>query len=175
MQFLAAEHGDEPRQLRLEAVNGVGLAHACQPRSPAAGRPRPPRVRPDRDDELGATRPPRRPARWTAAEAEAVPPRPTRWLLCQNEAGHLQRLRHVSGKATVVLAGHDPVEAAVEGKTRLRAELIDDGVSGEVVVRVQPDGNRSRGRMDWKTAGRTPYEPGLALGSSRSSVDTARS
>jgi hypothetical protein len=64
-------------------------------------------------------------------------------VLGQDEGGHLQRLRHVSGKATVVLACHDAVETTAEGEASLRAELADDGVGGKLVVRVQPDGDRS--------------------------------
>ena len=68
-----------------------------------------------------------------------MPPRPIRGVLLQYEGSHLQRLRHVAGKAAVVLARHHPVEAVVEGKTGLRADLADDEVGWKVVVRVQPD------------------------------------
>ena len=58
-QILAAEHGDEPRELRLEAGNRRRPDRRPPRRSRAAGRPRPRRARRGRDGEPGATPPPR--------------------------------------------------------------------------------------------------------------------
>ena len=82
----------------------------------------------------------RRGPEWKQERCRRGPPRR---VLRQDEGRHLQRLRHVSGKATVVLAGHDPVEPVAEGETGLRAELADYLVGGKFIVRVQPDGHRS--------------------------------
>src|SRR5580700_9784078 len=68
---------------------------------------------------------------------------PTRHVLFQYEGGHLQRLRQVAGKATVVLAGHDAVEPASQGETSLCAKLADNGISGKLIVRVQTDRDRT--------------------------------
>ena len=71
-----------------------------------------------------------------------MPRGPTACVLFQYEGGHLQRLRHVAGETTMVLARHHPVEAVVEGKAGFRADFADDEVGGKLVVRVQPDGDR---------------------------------
>ena len=69
---------------------------------------------------------------------------PARRVLLQDEGGHLQRLGHVAGEAAVVLARHHPVEAAAQREAGLAAELADDGVGGQLVVRIEPDGDRTR-------------------------------
>ena len=97
---------------------------------------------------------------------------PAACVLLQYEGGHLQRLRHVAGKATVVLARHHPVEAVVEGESGLRADLADDGVGGKLVVRVQPDGDRPWLERTGRPKDRDDAAHELAPGSSRSSVGT---
>ncbi len=144
-QVLAAEHGDEPRKLRLEALDRVGLADAGRLEvqwQRARGHPEtyPTGVTGLQPRHL--LRHERSGPEWEQEWRRGGPPRR---VLGQDEGRHLQRLGHVPGEATVVLAGHDPVEAAVEGETGLRAELADDVVGGKFVVRVQPDGDRSRG------------------------------
>ena len=142
-QLLAAEHGDEPRELRLEAIDGIGLVdagHLEVQGQGARGHAEP--------DPAGRWR------AWSHATSSATSAvdrsgsssgaaaaQPVASLR-QDEGGHLQRLRHVAGEAAVVLARHDAVEAVVEGEAGLRAELAHDGVGGELVVRVQPDGDR---------------------------------
>jgi hypothetical protein len=56
----------------------------------------------------------------------------------------LQRLSQVSRESTVVLARHDSFEAAAQREASLRAELGDDGFGGQVVVWIQPKGDRTR-------------------------------
>ena len=153
-QLLAAQHGDEPRQLRLEAVDRGGLVHAGRlevqgqgTRGHAQSDPAPvARLQPG--DLLGHER------RGAQGEQEWCGGGPPRGVLLQDEGGHLQRLRHVAGEPAVVLAGHDAVEAMRQGERCLSAQLVDDGVGGELVVRVEPNGNRPRGERSGRGCGR---------------------
>ena len=110
-QTLALEHGDQPWQPGFEGVDRLGLVDAgdleiqrqrtrrdTESDPPGIACPQP------RDllgDECGRAQ----------GQEQRRGGRPTRVVLGQHERGHLQRLRHVSGEATVVLAGHDTVEA----------------------------------------------------------------
>src|SRR5207237_1633909 len=69
----------------------------------------------------------------------------------EDEAHHLQRQRHVPGEPAMVLARHDPVEAAVECQLCLRTYLAHDARRVEIVVRVQT--TRDRFRREWCGAG----------------------
>ena len=142
-QVLAAEHGDEPRKLRFEAIDRIGLADAGRlevQRQGARGHAEPdPTAMASLEprDLLGNER------GGPERKQEGCGRGPARRVLCQDEGGHLQRLRHVSGEAAVVLARHDAVESGAQGEAGLCAELADECVGGKVVVRVQPDRDRS--------------------------------
>ena len=64
---------------------------------------------------------------------------PTHWVLLQNERGHLQRIGQVAGEAAMVLAGHDAVEAGLEGDPGLGTELGHDGRGRELVVGIEAE------------------------------------
>jgi hypothetical protein len=144
-QILTPEHRDQPREFRFEAIHCIGLVDTGNPEvqwQGARGHPDsdPPAVtRLEPGDLLGnESRGPQREQEWRGGG-------PPRRVCGQDKGSHLQGLRQVAGEATVVLARHDSVEAAVEGEAGLCAELADDGVGGKLVVRVQPDGDRPRG------------------------------
>ena len=110
-EVLTAEHRDEPRQFRFEAIDRIGLADANRlevhwegacghSKSDTASMPS---LEP-RDLLGNERRGPERKQEWCRRG-------PAGRMLGQHERGHLQRLRHVSGKAAVVLARHDPVES----------------------------------------------------------------
>ena len=138
-QLLAAQHGHQSGELRLEAIDGIGLADAghLEVQGQGAGghaEPDPAAMAGlEPGDLLGDER------RGTQGKQQRRRGGPPRRSLRQDEGGHLQGLRHVAGEAAVVLARHDAVEAVVEGEGGLRAELADDGVGGQLVVRVQPE------------------------------------
>jgi hypothetical protein len=64
-------------------------------------------------------------------------------VFLQHEGRHLQRLRQVARKSSVVLARHDSVEAAAQRESALGAELADNGLGRELAVRIQAEGDRS--------------------------------
>ena len=112
-------------------VEGQGAGRHSEPDPPGIAGPQP-------GDLLGDER------RRAQREEEGRGGGPTHVVLGQHEGGHLQGLRHVAGEATVVLAGHDAVEAVAERDAGLAAELGDDGLGRQLVVRVEPDGDGAR-------------------------------
>jgi hypothetical protein len=51
----------------------------------------------------------------------------------------LERVGQIAGEATVVFAGHDPVESTGKTKLGLVAELTQDATGAQFVVRVEPE------------------------------------
>ena len=151
-QLVTLQHGHQPWQLRFEAVDGVGLADSRRLEVQWEG--------PGSDAETDAATMARlQPGhllgderRRAQGKKERRGGRPPRRVLLQYEGGHLQRLRHVAGETAVVFAGHHTVEAVRQGERCLGADFADDGGGGQLVVRVEPDGDRPRrkggGRRD---------------------------
>lgn len=129
-QILTSEHRDQPRELGLEAIDGLSLADARRLEIQWQGTRGDSKSDPTAMTSLEPRDLLRNKRRGPEGKQERCRRGPTGGVLCQNERGHLQWLRHVARKATVVLACHDSVKPVVEGETGLLAELADDGVGG---------------------------------------------
>jgi hypothetical protein len=53
------------------------------------------------------------------------------------ESGHLERIRKVPGKSTVMFGGHDAIETGLDAERSLLAELINNGGYWEFIVWVE--------------------------------------
>ncbi len=138
-QLLAPQHGDESRELGLEPIDSIVLTDVRRLEVQRQGA----RSHTEADPATMTRLQPRHLLGHQCGRSKRQEQRggrgPPRGVLLQDERGHLQRLRHVPGEPAVVLTGHDPVEPTVQGETRLSADLADDGICGEFVVRVEPD------------------------------------
>jgi hypothetical protein len=114
-QILAPEHRNQARELGLEPRDGFSLVDAGRLEVEREGTGGHSQSDPTVMTELEPCDLLRNERRRPEGKQEWCRRDPTRGVIFQDERRHLQRLRHVTGKTTVVLACHDAIEPVVEG------------------------------------------------------------